>query len=289
MKIFKSNKSGRLLSRSKGGNFLVIIFLGLVALFMALPAYYSVIQSLKPIEELFAYPPKFFVRNPTLSNYSFAIRLASSSWVPFSRYLMNSVFISVTGTVVYVLIASLAAYPLAKADVPGKKILVSLVVWMLLFSTEVTAIPRYIVIAKLGMIDTYWAILLPTLSASFGTFLMRQFIGNAVPDAVLEAARIDGASEYRIFWKIVIPCARPAWLTLVIFTFQSMWNATGGNYIYSEELKTLPSVLSTIAGGGIARSGAGCAVAVFLMLPPVIIFIISQSSIMDTMAHSGLK
>lgn len=289
MKIFKSNKSGRLLSRSKGGNFLVIIFLGLVALFMALPAYYSVIQSLKPIEELFAYPPKFFVRNPTLSNYGFAIRLASSSWVPFSRYLMNSVFISVTGTVVYVLIASLAAYPLAKADVPGKKILVSLVVWMLLFSTEVTAIPRYIVIAKLGMIDTYWAILLPTLSASFGTFLMRQFIGNAVPDAVLEAARIDGASEYRIFWKIVIPCARPAWLTLVIFTFQSMWNATGGNYIYSEELKTLPSVLSTIAGGGIARSGAGCAVAVFLMLPPVIIFIISQSSIMDTMAHSGLK
>lgn len=277
------------LSRSVGGNITVFVFLILVAAFMALPAYYSIIQSFKPIEELFAYPPNFFVRNPTLSNYKRAIRLACSSWVPFSRYLTNSIFISLVGTGIYVVIAALAGYPLAKTTIPGIKILSDLVVWMLLFSAEVTMIPRYVVISKLGIIDSYAAILLPTLAGSFGVFLMRQFMSNAIPDAILEAARIDGAGEFRIFWRIVMPCVKPAWLTLVIFTFQSMWSATGGSYIYSEELKTLPSVLSSIAGGGIARSGAGCAVAVLLMIPPVIIFLISQNSIMDTMAHSGMK
>ncbi len=290
MNIKKINiKLKHKLSRSAGGNFAVLLFLIIVAAFMALPAYYSIIQSLKPIEELFAYPPKFFVRNPTFSNYKFAIRLAGSSWVPFSRYLVNSIFVTVVGTGLYVIIASLAAYPLAKSKVPGVKFLSALVVWTLLFSDQVTAIPRYVVVAGLGMIDTYFAILIPAMAGSFGVFLMRQFMSNAIPDSVLEAARIDGAGEYKIFWRIIMPCVKPAWLTLIIFTFQSMWAATGGSYIYSEELKTLPSVLSTIAGGGIARSGAGSAVAVILMLPPVIIFIISQSSIMDTMAHSGLK
>lgn len=290
MNIKKINiKLKHKLSRSAGGNLAVLFFLIIVAAFMALPAYYSIIQSLKPIEELFAYPPKFFVRNPTFSNYKFAIRLAGSSWVPFSRYLVNSIFVTVVGTGLYVIIASLAAYPLAKSKVPGVKFLSALVVWTLLFSDQVTAIPRYVVVAGLGMIDTYFAILIPAMAGSFGVFLMRQFMSNAIPDSVLEAARIDGAGEYKIFWRIIMPCVKPAWLTLIIFTFQSMWAATGGSYIYSEELKTLPSVLSTIAGGGIARSGAGSAVAVILMLPPVIIFIISQSSIMDTMAHSGLK
>ena len=282
-------KRSRQLSRSRSGNLVVFLFLALVAAFMALPAYYSIIQSLKPIEELFAYPPKFLVRNPTLRNYQYAIRLAGSSWVPFSRYLANSIFVTTVGTGLYVIIASLAAYPLAKSKLPGVKFLSALVVWTLLFSDSVTAIPRYIVVAGLGMIDTYFAILIPAMAGSFGVFLMRQFMSNAIPDSVLEAARIDGAGEYRIFWQIVMPCVKPAWLTLVIFTFQSMWSATGGSYIFSEELKTLPSVLSTIAGGGIARSGAGSAVAVILMMPPVIIFMISQSSIMDTMAHSGLK
>ncbi len=288
MKV-KLHLKSKKLSRSVGGNLLVFVFLAITATFMALPAIYSIIQSFKPIEEIFAFPPKFFVRNPTFSNYMRAIRLASGSWVPFSRYMANSIFVSVTGTGVYVIIASLAAYPLAKSTIPGINLLSTLVVWMLLFSAEVTMIPRYIVVSTLRIIDTYLAILLPVLAGSFGVFLMKQFMSNSIPNEILEAARIDGANEYRIFWTIVMPCVKPAWLTLVIFTFQSMWSATGGSYIYSEELKTLPSVLSTIAGGGIARSGAGAAVAVILMIPPIVIFIISQSSIMDTMAHSGMK
>lgn len=288
MKV-KLHLRSRKLSRSVGGNLLVFVFLAITAVFMALPAIYSIIQSFKPIEEIFAFPPKFFVRNPTFSNYVHAIRLASGSWVPFSRYVANSVLVSVTGTGLYVIIASLTAYALAKSTIPGKNFLSTLVVWMLLFSAEVTMIPRYIVVSTLGIIDTYLAILLPVLAGSFGVFLMKQFMSNSIPDEILEAARIDGANEYRIFWTIVMPCVKPAWLTLIIFTFQSMWSETGGSYIYSEELKTLPSVLSTIAGGGIARSGAGTAVAVMLMILPTVIFIIAQSSIMDTMAHSGMK
>ena len=151
-----------------------------------------------------------------------------------------------------------------------------------------TAIAVYIILASFGMINTYWSLLLPTLAGSFGVFLMQQFMVS-FPDAVLEAARIDGAGEWGIFAKIVMPSVRPGWITLIIFTFQSFWNTTGTSYIYNEELRLLPAVLSQIAASGIARAGAGAAVALFLMIPPVVIFIISQSSVLETMAYSGIK
>ena len=137
--------------------------------------------------------------------------------------------------------------------------------------------------------NTYWALLLPPLANTFGVFLMVQFMESAIPESVLEAGRIDGATEYRMFYSVVMPAVKPAWLTLVIFTFQSFWNVTGVSFVYDESLKTLPSVLSTISSGGLARAGATAAVAVILLIPPIIIFIISQSSISETMAHSGLK
>jgi ABC-type glycerol-3-phosphate transport system permease component len=117
---------------------------------------------------------------------------------------------------------------------------------------------------------------------------MRQFM-TTIPFQIIEAARIDGAGEYHIFWNIVMPSVKPGWITLIIFAFQGFWNATGINYIYDETLKGLPAVLSQIATAGIARAGAGSAVALFLMTPPIIIFVISQSSILETMAHSGIK
>lgn len=285
----KIDRAGTRLSRSRTGNILVFVFLLLIGSFMALPMVYAVLQSLKPFDELFAYPPRFFVRNPTFDNFKVAFRLAENMTVPFSRYLFNSIMVTVLGTGLYVIIASLAAYPLAKTKVPGVVFLSQIVVWALLFRTEVTEIPRYIVIAGLRIINTYFAVLLPALAGSFGVFLMRQFMVSSIPDSLLEAARIDGAGEHRIFWKIVMPCVRPAWLTLIIFTFQSMWNMTGTQYIYDERIKMLPAVLSQISAGGIARVGAASAVAVLLMIPPVAIFLISQSSVMDTMAHSGIK
>ena len=284
----KSRKRVRL-SRSAGGTLVIFMFLVMMGVFMALPLVYSVVQAFKPINELFAYPPKFFVKNPTLDNFYQVFELANNLWVPLSRYIFNSVLVSVFGTLFYVIIASLAAYPLAKIDFPGKTVISALVVWMILFRTEVTAVPQYIIISGLKMVNTYWAILLPSMAGSFGVFLMRQFMVSSIPDAVLEAARLDGAGEIMIFRKIVLPCVRPAWFTLTIFTFNGLWNTTGLTYIYTEDLKTLPSVLQTVAAGGMARAGAASAVGLILMIPPIVIFIICQSSVMETMSQSGMK
>ncbi|MBQ7726468.1 MAG: carbohydrate ABC transporter permease [Clostridia bacterium] len=256
---------------------------------MALPIVYSLVQSIKPMEEIFAYPPKFFVKHPTMDNYIQVYQLCQNLWVPLSRYIFNSFFIAGVGTAVYVFIASMAAFPLSKHHFPGKLVLSLVIVWALLFRPEVTGVAQYMIISKLGMIDTYWSMLLPPLAGTFGVFLMMQFMETAIPESVLEAARIDGATEYRIFFKIAMPSVKPAWLTLIIFTFQSFWNATGVYYIYNESLKTLPSVLGNISSGGLVRAGASAAVAVILLIPPIVIFIISQSSMTETMAHTGLK
>lgn len=279
-----------MLSRSHVGNFFVFLFLLLICSFMILPILYSVIQSLKPMDEIFAYPPKFFVRNPTFENFRQVFKLADNLWVPFTRYLFNSLFISIVGTGTYVIIASLAAYPLAKAKMKGLFIISQLIVWTLLFRPEVTAIPQYIIIAKLGLVDTYGSLILPTLASTMGVFLMRQFIVASIPDSLLEASRLDGASEFRVFFSIVMPAVKPALMTMIIFTFQTFWNNGGTQqYIYSENLKGLASALSTIVSGGIARTGAASAVSVIMMIPPIAVFIFTQSSVMETMTHSGLK
>ena len=290
IKIYiRSHKTVRL-SRSKAGDIGVFIFLLLICAFMILPMLYSVIQAFKPLDELFLYPPRFFVRNPTTQNFSDVLYLTESLEVPFLRYVFNSVFITVAGTAIYIILASAAGYALGKGTFKGKSALSALVVWALLFRPEVTAIPQYVIVSKLGMVNTYWALLLPALASTMGVFLIRQFVVVAIPDATLEAARIDGASEYRIFFKIVMPGIKPALMTAIIFTFQSLWNsASGTQFIFSEKLKGLPNVLSTIVAGGIARAGAASAVSVILMIPPIIVFLISQSSVMETMTHSGLK
>lgn len=285
----KKGKNGTMLSRSHGGNAVIILFLIFISFFMVIPLFYAVIQAFKPMEEIFAYPPKFFVKNPTFDNFISVYQLTQNLWVPLSRYIFNSVFVSVVGTGAYVLIASMAAYPLSKHKFPGKTILSLIVVWALLFRPEVTGVAQYMVIYKLHMLDTYYALVLPALAGTFGVFLMQQFMQSSIPDSVLEAARIDGANEFGVLYKIVMPSVKPAWLTLIIFTFQALWNTTGITYIYNESLKTLPTVLSNISSGGIARVGAGSAVALLLMLPPIIIFVFSQGSIMETMSHSGLK
>lgn len=278
-----------MLSRTKAGNVGIFLFLLCIGTFMILPVFYSIIQAFKPIEEYYAFPPRFFVKNPTFENFKMVFELAGNLWVPFSRYIFNSVFVSVGGTMIYVMVASMAAYPLAKARFPGKALISILVVFALLFQGDAITLPRYIILAGLGTINTYWAVILPVMAGTMGVFLMQQFLTASIPDATLEAARIDGASEYSVFFRIVMPSAKPAWLTVIIFTFQALWNSNPQTYIYSENLKLLPSVLSTIASGGITRAGAGSAVSVIMMIPPILIFLYSQSSVMQTMAHSGLK
>ena len=275
-------------TRPLAGNAAILLFLILAGLFMLLPLIYTVVNAFKPLNEIFLFPPRFIVRHPTLDNFILMLQLASNFNVPFSRYVFNSVFVAGAGTLLYILIASLAAYPLAKYRFPGSVLFFQIVVWAILFRPEVTGIPTYILLAKMHMIDTYAAVIVPALASTFGVFLMRQFM-STFPDQILDAARIDGAGEYRIFWRIVMPCVKPGWITLLIFTFQNFWNAGGISYIYDESLKGLPVVLSQIAAGGIARAGAGSATALFLMIPTVLIFIVSQSSVLQTMAYSGIK
>lgn len=281
--------SKRKINRSRGGNFAMFLFLFIYGMFMVLPLYYAVISSIKPLNELFIFPPRFYVTNPTISNYTTMIRLISESRVPFSRYLFNSVVVAVGGTIGGIIVGSLAAYPLAKHKFTGKSIMYNIIVWAMMFRGEVVSTPQFLVVAGLGLINTYWCILLPSLSGTMGVFLMRQFIESNIPDSIIEAAKIDGATEGYIFWKIIMPNVKPAWLTLAIFSFTGMWNSTGSEYIYDEPMKMLPTAMNQAVSGGISRTGAASAVAVFMMIPPILLFIISQSSIMETMSTSGLK
>ncbi|GIO68357.1 carbohydrate ABC transporter permease [Paenibacillus cookii] len=284
-------KMPKRLNRSWGVDILLFLLLGGVACFMALPLVFTISNAFKPIDEIFTFPPKLFVRNPTFKNFTDLVGIFSDSWVPFSRYVFNTFFIAIAGTVGHVILASAAAYPLAKIRFPGRKLLFSIVVLSLMFTAYVTQVPNYMIISYLGMINTYWAILLPAFGMTLGLYLMRQFM-EQIPDALLEAGKIDGASEYRIYWQIVMPIVRPAWLTLIIFSLQSLWtngSVTSHKFIYSEQLKTVDYVFGQIASGGLVRTGPVAAVTLLMMLVPITVFIVTQSSIIQTMSTSGLK
>ena len=288
MDVKRKGKTGKRLNRSLKGDISLFIFLLTLGAFMVLPFVYSVLMSLKPMEELFLFPPKFFVRRPTFDNYLDFFKIVGNLWIPFSRYILNSVMIAVCVTSGNVIISSLAAFPLAKGDFPGRKIVYQVIVISLLFTSSVTGIMQYIVMVRLDMIDTMWALTLPFVATPLGVFLMRQFMVS-LPDSLLEAAKIDGAGQFRTWAGIVMPNVRPAWLTLVVFAFQSSWAITGGNMVYTESLKPLPTLLGQIASSGISRIGAGTAASVIMMLPPVIALLLVQGNIIQTMAHSGIK
>ena len=277
------------LNRSRGGNFAIFVFLTIFGVFMALPAVYAISSSLKPLDELWMFPPKFFVRNPTLKNFTDLFNLMSNSWVPFSRYIWNTVFIAVVGTGGHLVISSLCAYALAKHRFPGQKFMFYTIVLSLMFSTTVTVIPSFIIMSELKLVNTQAAIILPAFCSSLGLYLMKQFMEQMVPDALLEASRLDGANEWKIFWKIVMPIVKPAWLTLIIFSFQGLWNTGTNILIQDEQLKTLNYALTQIVSGGVARAGAASAASVIMMSVPIIIFVLSQSSIVETISTSGMK
>lgn len=283
------SKVGAKAYRSIGGNIGTFIFLLIIALFMLLPLVFVVSSAFKPLSELFIFPPKLFPMNPTLDNFKDLSSLLGDSWLPFSRYVFNSLAVTVIGTFGNIIFSSMAAYVLSKHDFPGKNILFQTVVLSLLFSTLVTGIPNYIIITKLHMINTVWALILPLLPSSLGLFLMKQFMDQMIPDTLLEAARLDGAGENRIFFSICLPLVKPAIMTLLIYSFQGIWNSTGGSYIFDEKLKTLPTALNNIITSGISRTGVSSAVSLLLILPPIAVFLFAQSNVLQTMATSGMK
>ena len=286
VKTFKLKK--RKPNRSRAGDVALYLFLLFMAIIMIFPLVFAVSSALKPLDELFKFPPKLFPQNPTFDNFSDLVVTMGKSWVTFSRYLWNTVFITGVGTIGHLIVASMAAFVLAKYEFPGGKVFFNIVVTALMFNGYVTAIPNYLIINGLNLIDTPWAIIIPAFAAPMGLFLMKQFM-EGLPMSLIEAAKIDGANEWRVFTSIVMPNVKPAWLTLIIFSVQGLWNNRAATFIYSEEQKTLVYAMQQIQGGGIARTGQGAAVTVVLMIVPIAIFIASESQILETMASSGLK
>ena len=213
----------------------------------------------------------------------------SGTMVPFSRYLLNTIIITVVGTLCNVIAGSMAAYALCKLRFPGRNQIFSLIVKALMFNATVTAIPSYIIMSNLGLVDSLWAIILPTLGSTLSLYLIKQFMEQSIPDSLLEAARLDGANEWRVFWKIVMPNVKPAWCTAILLSVQSLWNISPNMLIYSEEEKTMSYVMSQISASGLSRAGVTAAVTVLMMTVPIVVFILSQNQVLQTMATSGMK
>ena len=277
------------LNRSTGGDLGITVLLTIFGIFMFFPMYYVVVQALKPLDELFMFPPKFYVINPTFDNFTDLFKLMGDSWVPFSRYIFNTVFITLCGTVGNLIFASMAAYSLAKLRFPGRNAIFQLIVMSLMFHSTVNQVTHFIILSAFGWIDTYLSIIVPSMATTMGLYLMKQFMETSVPDTVLESARLDGASEFRTYLIIAMPMVKPAWMTLIIECFKTLWNTGASIYIHSEELKTFNYAINQIVSGGIARSGAGAAALVVMMLVPIIVFVLNQSQIVETMGSSGMK
>ena len=287
-KLLRRSKKKKRINRSRGGDIALFVFLAICGTFSLLPLILTINNAFKPLDEIFFFPPRFFVRNPTLDNFSDLANALGTSLVPFSRYFFNTVFVTLVGTFGHVIIASMCAYPLAKHNVPGGKFVSSMITYSLMFPAAVTAIPIYMILNWLGLIDSYWAIILPAFSYTLGLFLMKQFM-TQIPTSLIESAKIDGAGEFRIFWKIVMPLVKPAWLTLIILLFQSLWANPGSQYIYREDYKMVSYALNQIATAGPARQGTLAAVSLIMIAIPIGVFVVSQSQIMETMAYSGMK
>lgn len=275
-------------NRSITGDVGLTTILALFGLFSIFPLALTVVNAFKPLSEIFILPPKLTVENPTIDNFLDLATIVESFNVPLTRYIFNTAMITGLGTLLTVLLGSMAAFPLAKYKFPGSKLMSNVILYSLMFNGTVTAIPNYLIMSKLGMIDSYWAVVLPVVGSTLGLYLMKNFMVQ-IPDEMLEAAKIDGAGELKTFWRVVMPLCKPAWITLVILSFQQLWGATGGVFIYTEELKPVSYVLTQMVSGGISRTGVSSAISLIMLLVPITVFVVSQSNVIETMATSGVK
>lgn len=274
--------------RSLSLDITLAVFLAVFGFFSVFPLVLIINNAFKPLNELFLFPPRLFVINPTLDNFRDLSLAMTNAWVPVSRYVFNTFFITIMGTVGTVFIGSMAAFPLAKYQFPGSRLMGHIIVYALMFNGTVTAIPNFIIMSRIGLIDTHLAIILPALGGTLGVFLMRNFM-TQVPDSLVEAAKIDGASEMKTWWTVVMPMAKPAWITLIILSVQFFWGVTGATFIYTEALKPVGFAMSQIAAVGVARQGVFASFSLIMLVVPISVFVISQSNVIETMASSGIK
>ena len=297
MKLFKTRKraSSRMVGSGVGvKRSVVTVFMIFLVAFTALPLIYIVNAAFKPLDELFLFPPTFFVKHPTGKNFRDLVISLGSPTVPFLRYVFNSVFVSLCVVVGTVIISSTAAFALSKLELPFKAFWFNLIISALMFSNHVTTIPRYLVIESMGLYNSYTALILPQIAVAYNVFLMKQFL-DQYPDQIMEAAHIDGAGDFLTFIKIVFPGQKPVVATMVVLTFVSCWNDFFSPLVYtsSQTMKTLPLALQTISGGAgassVSRAGAVSAASLLMILPVIIIFTLMQGKVMETMTQSGIK
>lgn len=285
----KKNSQVRRYTRSKVGTFFYFTFIFLAGAFTVLPLIYCICTSFKPLDELLVFPPRFLVHNPTLQNYKILPELLSNLKVPITRYVFNSVFVTLVGTFANVVFGSMAAFVLSKSKLKYKKQMFMIVQFSLMFSAYTLAMPRYLIYKTLGIMDTYWIYILPAIPSATSVFLMKQYMDSYIPNEMMESAKIDGASFWRIYWNIIVPMVKPAFMTTLLFAFRDLWAMIPSGTIFSEELKTLPMIVNQITAGGIARSGSAMAVTVILMIPPIVVYLFTQSHVMETMNTAGIK
>ena len=285
-KKLRTRKHTVVLNRSVGGDTGITILLVILAIFMFLPMWYMLVNSLKPLGEQAMTPPRFYVMKPTFKNYVDLFTNINATWVPMTRYIFNTIYISVASTFGCLVIGSMAAYALSKIRFPGYKFINSLIVYSLMISSTVSGLTNFIIYVALGWLNTYAISIVPVWASTLGLYLVKNFMDANVSDEMIEAARIDGAHEFKIYWSIVMPLVKPAWLTLVITTFQQVWNAGASGYVWSEQLKTFNSAITSVLS---TAPGASSAASVLMAAVPIIMFIISQSQIVETMASSGMK
>lgn len=270
------------------------LFLIPLAVFMAMPIVFVFSHAFKPIDELFAYPPRFFVEKPTFQNFIDLMNNTSASGVPMSRYLFNSIAITLIVVFLTVLISTMAGYALSKKRFRLKKTIFEINTLALMFVSAAVVIPRYLLIEKVGLLDTFVVHIFPLLAMPIGLFLVKQFI-DQIPNELIEAAQMDGATDFQIFRKIIIPLVKPAIATIAILSFQVVWNNTETSelFVNNENLKTFAFYMSTLSsattGNTVAGQGMAAAASLIMFIPNLIIFIILQSQVMNTMAHSGIK
>jgi multiple sugar transport system permease protein len=264
----------------------VYVILGIALLVTLAPFLWMLLSSLKPEPELQRVPPTWWPEAPSLGNY----RLLFDR-LDFPRFFANSALVAVAVTAGNLVFCSMVGYALAKLDFAGKRLLFGLVLGMLMVPGVVTFVPMFVLVSNLGLVNTYPGLILPFLVTPLGVFLMRQFIGG-LPDELIEAARIDGAGEWRIFSRVILPLCGPPLATLGILTFLHSWN----NFLWplvvaqSEDKYTLPVALALYSvGQNATRYGLLMAGAVVIILPVVALFIALQRYFVQSVATTGIK
>ena len=283
-------KVRRKLKKVTFGWVVVYVLMISLAIVTSLPLVYMVVTAFKPLEELLRFPPQFFVRRPVLTNFSDLFTTLDSQTVPFTRYLFNSVFTTVVTVVLTLIICSMGAYAIEKVRMKGSRLFSNLIVSALMFSPPAAQIPIYMIVARTGMMNTYWALIIPSLATPMYFFLIKQFVSQ-LPEPLMESARLDGASEFRILFSIVVPSIKPALATVTVFAFIANWNNANGSVIYitDQAMKTLPYALNTITANGLARAGAAAAASLLITLPTILVYLVMQRQVMKTMMFAGIK